>query len=90
MHCSEPRGVELLARLVQRMQLSKVTIPAVDPSSFGPVDDTGVIIDAGETTTRTEEPSLMEVKVLSLVKASRFSSLQLLTVRTRTLHDAIS
>jgi hypothetical protein len=62
MHCF--RTARLRApRLVQRMQFSKVTVPAVDPKGFGPVDDTGVIIDAGETTTRTEEPSLMEVKV---------------------------
>jgi hypothetical protein len=62
MHCFRTARVRA-PRLVQRLQLSKVTSPTVDPSSFGPVDDTGVIIDAGETTTRTEEPSLMEVKV---------------------------
>jgi hypothetical protein len=71
MHCFRAARVRA-PELVQRLRrFSKVTIPAVDPSSFGPVDDTGVIIDAGEPTTRTEEPSLMEVKVCVACEALR-------------------
>jgi hypothetical protein len=50
------------------MMMAKVEIVGLDPrSQWGPVNDKGVLIDAGDTAIRTEEPSTMEIKVRTLL-----------------------
>jgi hypothetical protein len=71
MHCG--RAVLLVARAplvfnMAKARMSRVTIIGLDPrAQWGPVNDKGVLIDAGDTAIRTEEPATMEVKVFQLL-----------------------
>jgi hypothetical protein len=51
--------------MARKAQMSRVriAIAAEEVANFGPVRDRGTIIDAGDTTTRTEPPSSTEMQV---------------------------
>jgi hypothetical protein len=79
MHCGRAVARAPLVFNMAKARMSRVTTIGLDSrAQWSNVNDKGVLIDAGDTAIRTEEPSTMEVKVcevLSLDAVSKFLSI---------------